>query len=136
MGNFFYGFQYKHDDCQQCLVNKGGNRVEFLMSVDSIQAKVAFENNVSKRCRKLILNYVNGEEISIDFHIEPGTITLAAEKFSADPEWESQPRPLNRQYNYFFELCALGKTPEKESHACIDSMVLIEKASELLQGQL
>jgi hypothetical protein len=73
---------------------------------------------------------------SLDFSVEPGTMTIGAETLTADSDWANSPWPLARQLRYFLECVEQGKIAGDDETALLESVRLAESASALFNSRV
>jgi predicted dehydrogenase len=113
-----------------CKVSRGGKSAKFTLAAGSMKGTVRLERDSDRRRRLIQLS----APASLDFSVEPGTMTIGTETITADADWATSPRPLERQLRYFLGCVERGKTADGDETALIESVRLAESASGLLNA--
>jgi predicted dehydrogenase len=115
-----------------CKAARGGKSATFTLAAGSMKGTIALERDSDRRRRMIQLS----APASLDFSVEPGTMTIGAESMTADTEWATSPGPLSRQLHYFLQCVEEGKTAEADETALLESVRLAESASALLSASV
>jgi predicted dehydrogenase len=113
-----------------CRTARGGKSATFTLNAGAVKGTVILERDSSRRLRMIQLS----PPASLDFSVEPGTMTIGGETETADADWATSPGPLARQLRYFLECVEEGKTADADESALMDSVRLTESASSLLNA--
>jgi predicted dehydrogenase len=117
---------------KSCRIARGGRWATYGLEVQGVPCLVTVRRDAPARRRFLKAEISSGEELAIDFTVEPGTILSGSTRFSADPGWTERPGPLWGQIQDF--LAALkGRTAEPDTHALLGSVGLVERCDALLK---
>jgi len=115
-----------------CTTARGGKSATFTLSAGGMKGSVTLERDSDRRRRMIQLS----APASLDFSVEPGTMTIGAETMTADDDWANSPGPLARQLRYFLECVEDGKTAEEDETALFESVRLAESASALFNARV
>ncbi len=115
---------------ESCKTARGGKSATFSLDAGSMKGSVTLERDSDRRRRTIQLS----APASLDFSVEPGTMTFGAESMTADANWATSPGPLTRQLRYFLECVEEGKAAEADETALIESVRLAESASAMLNA--
>jgi predicted dehydrogenase len=113
-----------------CKTARDGKSATFTLDAGSMKGSVTLERDSDRRRRTIQLS----APASLDFSIEPGTMTIGAATMTADADWATSPGPLARQMRYFLERVEKGKVAEADETALIESVRLSESASAMLNA--
>jgi len=114
-----------------CTTARGGKSATFTLSAGGMKGSVTLERDSDRRRRMIQLS----APASLDFSVEPGTMTIGAETMTADDDWANSPGPLARQLRYFLECVEQGKTSGHDETALLESVRLAESASALFNSR-
>ena len=114
-----------------CRTARSGKTVTFTLDAGNFRGSITLERDSDRRRRMIQLS----APASLDFSVEPGTMTIGAETMMADPDWVTSPGPLARQLRYFLECVEERKTAEADEIALLESVRLAESASALLNAR-
>jgi predicted dehydrogenase len=114
-----------------CKTARGGKSATFTLAAGSFKGSITLERDSDRRRRMIQLSAL----ASLDFSVEPGTMTIGAETIMADPDWATSPGPLAHQLRYFLDCVEEGKTAEADEIALLESVRLAESASALLNAR-
>jgi predicted dehydrogenase len=115
-----------------CKTARGGKSATFTLAAGSLKGSITLERDSDRRRRMIQLS----APASLDFSVEPGTMTIGAETMMADPDWATSPGPLARELRYFLECVEEGKTAEADETSLLESVRLAESASALLNARV
>jgi predicted dehydrogenase len=114
-----------------CKAARGGKSATFSLSNGNINGTVVLERDSDRRRRMIQLP----AGASLDFSVEPGTMTIGSETMTADADWTSSPGPLAQQLHYFLKCVEHGKAASADETALLESVRFAESASALLNAQ-
>jgi predicted dehydrogenase len=113
-----------------CKTSRGGKSAAFALDAGHLKGSVTLERDSDLRRRMIQLS----ASASLDFSVEPGTMTLGAETMTADADWASNSGPLARQLRYFLERVEKGKASDADETALVESVRFAESASAMLNA--
>jgi len=116
---------------KSCRMARGGKSATLKLSAGGMKGSVTLECDSDRRRRTIQLS----APASLDFSVEPGTMTIGAETMTADAKWANSPGPLARQLRYFLECVEQGKTSGHDETALLESVRLAESASALFNSR-
>jgi predicted dehydrogenase len=120
------------DGVKSCRITAGGRWVSYSVEFCDIRCLVSIRRDAPARRRVLKAEMASGDELAIDFSVEPGTIIRGTRSESADPQWAERSGPLSRQLQDFFS--ALNRrTAEPVAQALLGSVALAERCDALLK---
>jgi len=115
-----------------CKAARGGKSATFTLAAGSMKGTIRLERDSDRRRRMIQLS----SPASLDFSVEPGTMTIGQETMTGDTEWATNRGPLVRQLRYYLQCIEEGKTTEADETALLESVRLAESASALLNATL
>ena len=115
-----------------CKTARSGKTATFTLDAENLKGTVRLERDSDRRRRLIQLS----APASLDFSVEPGTMTIGAETIMGDPDWATSPGPLARQLRYFLDCVEEGKTAEADETALLETVRLAESASALLSARV
>ena len=110
-----------------------GRGATFDVSAGTVAGTVSLERDAAARRRVLTLRTSAGATCSLEFSVEPGSITIDNKTSSGDPNWHGGPRPLATQLGHFIAE-STEASRAADLHACLASVACLERASALLAG--
>lgn len=125
------GTQAGHVEVGSCRIARGGCWASYRLEVHGVPCHVAVKRDAAARRRFLKAEMDCGEELAIDFTVEPGIIISGSTSFGGDPQWTERPGPLSGQIQDFF--AARGRTAEPARQALLGSVALAERCDMLLK---
>jgi len=84
-------------------IHRGGASVECDGLWREIPFSLVLERDGAKRERSVTFTDRQGREAKLDFSVEPGTISIAGQSRSADPDWPRPLGPLALQFRAFLQ---------------------------------
>lgn len=116
-----------------CQTARGGKCAEFSVEMENgAPGQIVLERDADQRRRLIKVHFESGEFLSMDFSNEPGVISWNNKVISINSNWNSDPKPLASQLQYFLSAINAGVILDLDSDACLNSVSFSEQASDLL----
>lgn len=119
--------------CQKAAASRNGACVELELALGKVPVRARLARGEERR-ERLVRVEAGGRELTLDFSVEPGTLSWSGRSENGDPDWNSQPRPVASMLAAFLAWGAGGPADARlDPAAGLQACLLSDQTAALLR---
>ncbi len=131
-----FGFPNSEVEIKSVDSNDSGNTVMFNCLFEGVLCKIFLKRESIHRARSIVVNFVSGKQLKLNFNNEPGVVTDGLNLISGDVSWNMKISPLTLLIQDFLQKITVPFNYELELKRSVSLVSFAERADYLLNKKM